>query len=227
MKLIIRKDLINKFCEDNDFIIITDEMLEKNNMYKDIVYATEDNFVGKSVYPVDMPLIINKGVWDKLIKVNNDLMKYELCIKIYDAYRPVEIQRLFWDYFYEVHGYNDETLVANPDKYGTHNITINAVDIFVVNLDASEVELPCEFDDFSEKASVNYDGCSDIAKYNRDLLINIAREYGLIVNDDEWWHFYDDRLLEYGMKYNYSKSDFIPIGEEDVFILSNSEMEVL
>lgn len=219
MDLIINKDLLNKFCSDNNFIIVTDEMLEENNMYKDIVYSTDNNFVGKSVYPKDMPIMMNDGVWEKLVNVNNELKKYNLCIKIYDAYRPVEIQKLFWNYFYEVHGYNNETLVANPNKYGTHNITINAVDIFVVSLDGSSVELPCEFDDFSEKAGINYDGCSETAKHNRDLLINIAKQNGLIVNNDEWWHFYDERLLEYGMKYDYSKSKLKPIGEEKVFIL--------
>lgn len=219
MKLIINKELLDKFCNDNNFIIVTDQMLKDNNMYKDIVYAHQNNFVGKAVYPKDMPIIINNDIWDKLIKINNLLKNYNLCIKIYDAYRPIEIQRLFWDFFYEIHGYNDETLVANPDKYGTHNITINAVDIFVVELDGGTVELPCEFDDFSIRASVSYDECSDDAKRNRDLLINIAKENGLIVNNDEWWHFYDDRLLEYGMKYDYSNSDFIPVGEEKVFIL--------
>lgn len=221
MNLIINKKLLDKFCNDNNFIIVTDQMLKDNNMYKDIVYAGENNFVGKAVYPKDMPIIMNNDIWYKLIKINNLLKNYNLCIKIYDAYRPVEIQRLFWNYFYEVHGYNDETLVANPDKYGTHNITINAIDIFVVGLDGSDVELPCEFDDFSIRASVSYDKCSDIAKRNRDILINIAKENGLIVNNDEWWHFYDERLLEYGMKYNYSNSDFIPVGEEKVFVLSD------
>lgn len=225
MNLIINMTLLDKFCADNDFIVVTDEMLKDNNMYKDIVYASNNNFVGKAVYPKEMPIIMNNGVWIKLININKSLMNYGLCLKIYDAYRPVEIQRLFWDYFYETHGYNDETLVANPEKYGTHNITINAVDMFVVNLDGSDVELPCQFDDFSEKAGVNYNGCSNVAKENRDLLINISKENGLVVNEDEWWHFYDDRLLKYGMKYNYSKSDFIPIGEENVFILCDDEGE--
>ena len=219
MKLIINKESLVKFCQDNNFIIVTDQMLKDNNMYKEIVYASENNFVGKAVYPKDMPVIMNNCVWDKLIKINKSLNNYNLSIKIYDAYRPIEIQKLFWDYFYEMHGYNNETLVANPDKYGTHNITINAIDILVVGLDGKEVELPCEFDDFSIKASVNYDGCSINAKRNRDLLIDIAKENGLIVNNDEWWHFYDERLVKYGMKYDYSKSNFIPIGEENVFIL--------
>lgn len=218
-ELIIRYDLLEKFCKINNFIVITDEMLNKENIYKDLVYATDKNFIGKSVYPKDMPLIMNEVVWKKLIMINNELKKYGLCVKIYDAYRPIKIQKIFWEYFYNSHGYYDETLVANPNKYGTHNITINAIDIYVVSLDGSCVELPCEFDDFTEKANIYYDGCSEKAKYNRDLLISIASKNGLIVNEDECWHFYDNRLTEYGMKYNYSQSEFVPKKEEKVFIL--------
>lgn len=219
LKMVINFDEIEKFCLINDFIIITDEILIKEGMYKNLVYATEDNFVGKSVYPKDMPLIMNKGVWDKLIAVNNELKQQEKCITIYDAYRPIPIQRLFWDYFYNTHGYYDETLVANPNKYGTHNIKINAIDMFISKIDGSYLELPCEFDDFSEKAGINYNGCSSEAKYNRDLLINTARKYGLIVNENEWWHFYDERLLDKGMKFNYVESNLKPVDEEKVFKL--------
>ena len=219
VELIIKQELLEEFCRINNFIIITDEILKEKNMYKDIVYATNNNFVGESVYPIDMPIIMNEGVWEKLIKINDELKMHGFCIKIYDAYRPIEIQKIFWEKFYSTHGYYDETLVANPNKYGTHNITINAIDIFIVNLDGSSVELPCEFDDFTEKASIDYDKCTENQKNNRDLLINIAIKHGLLVNFDEWWHFYDNRLEKYGMKYNYKNSDLIPKNEKEVFLL--------
>jgi D-alanyl-D-alanine dipeptidase len=75
----------------------------------------------------------------ELIKINNELKQKGFCIKIYDAYRPIEIQKLFWEFFYQEHGYYDENLVANPNKYGTHNITINAIDMFKENLDSKEL----------------------------------------------------------------------------------------
>jgi len=219
IKLEINHDLLKEFCDVNNFVIVTDEMLKENNMYKDLVYATDNNFVGVSVYPKDMPVMMNDVIWEKLIKINNELKEHNLCLKIYDAYRPIEIQKIFWEYFYNTHGYYDESLVANPNKYGTHNITINAMDLFVVGLDGSDVELPCEFDDFTGKASVDYNECSELARKNRDLLINIASKNGLIVNPGEWWHFYDNRLEEYGMKYNFSNSSLVPKMEEEVFIL--------
>lgn len=219
LTMIINFEELDNFCKKNDFVIITDELLKKEGMYKNLVYATDDNFVGKSVYPKDMPIIMNEEVWNKLVKINNELKELGKCITIYDAYRPIQIQRLFWDYFYDTYGYYDETLVANPNKYGTHNIKINAIDMFISNIDGTSVELPCEFDDFTEKANIHYDGCSQEAKENRALLINTAKKHGLIVNESEWWHFFDERLLEKGMKYNYLESNLIPVDEEKTFLL--------
>lgn len=219
MKLTIKEELLPEFCKLNNFVIISDDTLKEHNMYKNLVYGTDNNFFGKKLYPSNMPLLINNEVWNKLVKVNNDLKNNNLCICIYDAYRPIEIQKIFWDTFYNEHGYYDETLVANPNKYGTHNITINAIDILLVDLNGNEVELPCEFDDFSKKASITYTDCSNNAKQNRDLLINTCKKHGLIVNEDEWWHYYDTRINNYGMIFNYKESNLIPINEDKVFIL--------
>ena len=222
-KLVVNYELLDEFCKINNFIIVTDEMLNENNMYKDIVYATDNNFVGKNVYPKDMPILINDIVWKKLININNELKTKGLCVKIYDAYRPIEVQRVFWEDFYNTHGYYDEKLVANPNKYGTHNIIINAIDIMMVKLDGSKIEFPCEFDDFTGKSSIYYDECSKTAKENRDLLISVAKKYGMLVSKDEWWHFYDERLEKYGMKFNFVESDLIPKNEKNVFILRKNE----
>ena len=222
MELKINFNELENFCKINDFIFVDEEMLKIEKIYKNFVYSTNNNFVGKAVYPEDMPVIMNKNVWEKLKKINNELKEIGKSITIYDAYRPIQIQRLFWDYFYEVHGYHDETLVANPDKYGTHNIKINAIDMFITNLDGSSLELPCEFDDFSEKANIYYDKCSKEAAENRDLLISTAQKHGLIVNESEWWHFIDERILEKGMRFNYLESNLIPVGQENVFILNNN-----
>lgn len=209
-----------KFCVINGFTLIGNNTLKKYGMRSNIVYSTSDNFVGIPVYPENMPLLIENGVWEKLILINNELMKeHGKRLVIYDAFRPREVQEIFWDIYYAEHGRHDETLVANPKKRGTHNITINAIDMILENVDGSPVELPSNFDDMSEKANIYYDGCSEEAKKNRDLLINIARKYGLIVNEDEWWHFIDERILKYGMRGNYSKTKLVPKMERKVFKL--------
>ena len=95
--------------------------------------------------------------------------------------------------------------------------------MFISNIDGSSLELPCEFDDFTEKANIHYKDCSKEAIFNRDLLINTAKKYGLIVNESEWWHFYDERILDKGMKFNYAESDLKPIEEDKTFILQKTD----
>ena len=92
-KLVIKEELLDEFCQKNNFLIITDDMLAKNHIYINFVYSTSHNFIGKNVYPKNMPLMINKEVWEKMLKINNELKEYGLCLKIYDAYKPVEIQK--------------------------------------------------------------------------------------------------------------------------------------
>ena len=63
------------------------------------------------------------------------------------------------------------------------------------------------------------DNCSEKAKNNRDLLISTCIKYGFIVNENEWWHFYDERIKDYGMKKSFINSDLIPLYANEVFIL--------
>ena len=51
LEMIINYNELENFCLKNEFIIITEEMLKEEGMYKNLVYSTDDNFVGKRVYP--------------------------------------------------------------------------------------------------------------------------------------------------------------------------------
>jgi D-alanyl-D-alanine dipeptidase len=51
------------------------------------------------------------------------------------------------------------------------------------------VEMPTEFDDFSEKAHRNYAGASAAAIANRARLARYLEAEGFIGLSNEWWHF--------------------------------------
>ena len=76
--LVISYDNLKHFCDINDFIIVTDEMLKKENMFKNFVYETKNNFVNFPIYPKDMPILMNNKTWKKLIMVNRELKKWFL-----------------------------------------------------------------------------------------------------------------------------------------------------
>lgn len=215
-KITINYNNLTNFCKINNLKIITKEELLKENIYKNLVYSTKNNFVHKEVYPIDMPLIMNNIIWEKVKKLNNDLKQHNMCLMIYDAFRPIQIQQYFWDTFNKIYGYNDEDFVANPNKYGAHNITLNAIDIIPVSIDGTKLKLPCEFDDFSEKSNTNYKDSDIESLRNRDLLITLAKKNGLIVNKKEWWHYIDESLLKYNS--NYLNTNLIPKELDKTFI---------
>ena len=49
--------------------------------------------------------------------------------------------------------------------------------------------MPTDFDDFTDKASPNYEGGTKEQRKNRDLLRKMMEAEGFTVNDNEWWHF--------------------------------------
>src|SRR5690606_5159628 len=84
-----------------------------------------------------------------------------------------------------------EGYVANPAKGSRHNRGA-AVDVTLINLaDGSEFEMPSGYDEFNQKAHRNFQGASDRAIRNRELLESIMERHGFIGLPTEWWHFDD------------------------------------
>ncbi len=148
----------------------------------DIRYATNNNFTKRKLYNI-AKAYARKPVADSLKKIQNELSKEGLGLKIYDAYRPYEVTLKF----YRI--YRDTNFVAAPWKGSSHN-TGCAVDLTLIDLKTGkEVEMPTGFDDFSEKASHQYMDLPDNVIYNRNLLKNIMIKYGFVPYSMEWWHY--------------------------------------
>src|SRR3990167_4865629 len=116
------------------------------NIVLDLRYATENNFTGKKVYPVAV-CVLRKEAAQKLAAANAELMKDGYRIKVWDAYRPPYVQRIFWNLV------PDERYVANPDKGGSRHNRGGAVDLTLIDENGNELEMPTGYDDFSAKAS--------------------------------------------------------------------------
>lgn len=150
----------------------------------DIRYATENNFVGKVVYP-EARAFLQKPAAAALLRVHKKLRKQGLGLVIFDGYRPWTITKLFW----EVTPEEKRKFVANPAKGSKHNRGC-AVDLSLYNLKTGALlPMPSGFDEFSERASPDYTGGTDEERANRDLLRKLMEAEGFIVNANEWWHF--------------------------------------
>jgi len=150
----------------------------------DIRYATENNFVGKIVYP-EARAFLQKPAAAALLRVHKKLKKRGLGLVIFDGYRPWAITKLFW----EVTPEEKRKFVANPAKGSKHNRGC-AVDLSIYDLKTGALlPMPSGFDEFSERASPDYTGGTVEERANRDLLRKLMEAEGFIVNANEWWHF--------------------------------------
>ncbi len=150
----------------------------------DIRYATTNNFTGIVMYP-KAKAFARKPIAIALTKIQSQLKKQNLGLKIFDAYRPYDITVKFW----QVTPNDKKEFVANPDKGSRHNRGC-AVDLTIIDLKTGkELPMPTAYDSFSVEAAANYEQISEELKQNRDFLIKIMEQNGFKVIKNEWWHF--------------------------------------
>lgn len=129
-------------------------------------------------------------------------------IKIYDAWRPFEVQKdLFDQYLSEISllpensGKSQEELIALAKKFVSLPDRKNcfayvhssggAVDLTLTDENGVELDMGCGFDDFSDLAATDAfenDESSLVCK-NRRILYNAMTEAGFTNYPPEWWHY--------------------------------------
>jgi D-alanyl-D-alanine dipeptidase len=161
------------------------ELITLDNTIKlDIRYATDDNFVGRAVYP-EGRAFLQKPAARAVVKVHRKLKKKGLGLVIFDGYRPWTITKLFWEVVPE----DKRKFVADPAKGSKHNRGC-AVDLSIYDLRTGKLlEMPSGYDEFTERASPDYTGGTDVQRANRDMLRDLMEDEGFTVNPNEWWHF--------------------------------------
>lgn len=151
------------------------------NIKLDIRYATKKNFTHQTLYS-QARCVLRGAVARKLAQVQADLESQGLGLKVYDCYRPLSVQKQMWEIM------PDDRYVANPAVGSRHNRG-SAVDVTLVDRTGKELEMPTEFDDFTDRAHGDYAGASPVAKQHRQLLKRVMEKHGFIALPTEWWHF--------------------------------------
>ncbi len=156
----------------------------------DLKYATEKNFFETAVYPIDV-CAIRLETGEKLVKAHEIVKEKGYKMKVWDAYRPLSVQ----DKLYEM--FPGTSFVAKPPNppitsgfKPRHNNGM-AVDITLVDRDGKKLEMPSEFDDFTDKASPTRECMNDNAKENINYLMEVMLGLGFRVHKGEWWHYVD------------------------------------
>ena len=148
-------------------------------------YKTADNFFKTAFYPKQARALLRPETAAKLARVQAELKSAGLGLKIWDAYRPLSVQRAMWKTL------PDARYVADPAKGGRHNRGA-AVDATLIDASSGmELTMPTAHDDFSEKAGAHFNLVSPEAFKNRAKLQEVMQKHGFALFESEWWHFDD------------------------------------
>ena len=122
---------------------------------------------------------------EALLRAHRESMKSGYGLRIFDAYRPWCVTRIFWDATPPV----KHEFVADPAKGSRHNRGC-AVDLTLYDLATGrEVPMPGVYDEMSERSYPNYPGGTAGQRAHRQLLRTAMEKQGFSVLDSEWWHY--------------------------------------
>ena len=165
-------------------------------------YCSRNNFIGDVIDGYEAPkCIITRQAAEALRNVQEELNRFSMSLKIYDAYRP---QRAV-DHF--VRWSKDLSDVRMKNIYypgvGKENIFKegyiwtksghsrgSTVDLTIVVLpEGKELDMGSGFDFFGDVSHTKRRNITPEQKVHRLLLKSIMEKYGFVNYDREWWHY--------------------------------------
>ncbi|MCF0197225.1 MAG: M15 family metallopeptidase, partial [Bacteroidaceae bacterium] len=161
-----------------------------------LMYARPDNFTGKTLYTDLLEAYLHPTAAKALARAQSLLRqrRSDLCLIVYDAARPMKIQKKMWD---AVKNTPMKPYVCNPaNGGGLHNYGM-AVDVTLCNRQTGDtLNMGTAIDHLGryahiteEDALVRQGVLTPQAKRNRELLRSVMREAGFKPLNTEWWHF--------------------------------------
>ena len=168
----------SKSIPDTTFVNLKDF---SSDFVYDVKYATTENFLKFKVYECAECYLRLKTV-NALLKANERFMTKGYRIKLFDCYRPLDVQKKMWSIV------SNPEYVAEPKKGSIHNRG-GAVDITLVDSNGKELDMGTSFDFFGKESSHEFENFSEEVKSNRKLLRNGMIRFGFRIFDSEWWHY--------------------------------------
>ena len=168
-------------------------------------YGTNNNFTGKPIPGYESrQAVITITTASALKKVQKELNKLGLGLKIFDAYRPQKAV----NYFIKWSNQPNDTVMKNkyyPNlkketlfdlgyialKSGhTRGSTVDVTLLYVSGPNkGKEVDMGSVWDLFGVRSGYAYEAVSNSQKENRKLLRELMITHEFLPYDKEWWHF--------------------------------------
>lgn len=147
----------------------------------DMPYATPHNFTGETLYPANRAYLVAPAA-HALASAAALLRAQGYRLKIWDAYRPLSVQRKLWQ------KNPDRNFVAHPETGSRHNRGAS-VDLTLLTIDGKEVTMPSCYDEFGEKARAINPDLPEPVKTHLQILQHAMQTSGFKLLSSEWWHF--------------------------------------
>ena len=165
-------------------------------------YFTDNNFVGDTIqgYKANR-LILTKETATALKLVQDELQLQNICLKVYDGYRPQRAVDHFvvWardlgdtinkqQYYPKVAKRNlfNEGYIASKSGHSRGS----TIDLTITDGTTGEpLDMGSPYDFFGKESWVSYQDISEEQKANRELLQNVMQKYNFRNYANEWWHF--------------------------------------
>lgn len=161
-----------------------------NGFSYDLRYASTHNFLGEIMYDCEACLL-RPEVASALLKANKHFYELGYRIRIYDCYRPLDIQKKLWEKMPRA------TYLANPHTTGSVHNRGAAVDITLESLGGCYVDMGTDFDHFGRAAHIDNYKLEPEVLNNRKILREGMEKFGFSTIRTEWWHFNYKRNYSY------------------------------
>ncbi|MEL0652651.1 M15 family metallopeptidase [Algibacter sp. TI.3.09] len=172
------------------------------DLHVELRYNTDNNFVGQ---PVDgynsNRLILTKQAAEALRLVQEELEDENLCLKVYDGYRPQQGVNHFMRWARDLNDTVNKTIFYPKIKKRTlfkagyiatksGHSRGSTIDLTLVDGSTGEVlDMGSPYDFFGEASWVNYPHISEKQKENRQKLQTVMLKHSFRNYSKEWWHF--------------------------------------
>ncbi|WP_031301607.1 M15 family metallopeptidase [Sphingobacterium paucimobilis] len=168
----------------------------------DLRYCGHHNFIGKPVKGYLEPrAILSKQATEALAKVEKELNKNNMGLKIYDAYRPQSAVNHFVNW-----SKDPKDTLGKAEFYPTEDKGLlfkrgyiasksghsrgSTVDLTIIMLDSKiELDMGSPFDFLGEISGHHYKKLSQEQLKNRELLRYAMEKQGFRAYSKEWWHY--------------------------------------
>ncbi|WP_179319368.1 M15 family metallopeptidase [Winogradskyella helgolandensis] len=165
-------------------------------------YYSQNNFVGDTIdgYKANR-LILTKGTVEKLKLVQDELQQQNLCLKVYDGYRPQRAVNHFMVWARELNDTINKSLfypeVKKRSLFKAGYIATRSghsrgstIDLTITNGETGEpLDMGSPYDFFGEASWIAYENLTDEQKKNRQLLQTVMLKHNFRNYSKEWWHF--------------------------------------